>query len=75
MDISGSNRLDTAATLAEFLSVSIAYVRKLTRLNKLPVVRIGRRVLIRQEALQNWIRQAEQGEREGPGPLNVRLIA
>jgi excisionase family DNA binding protein len=36
--------LDTAQSLAKFLNVSTAYIRKLTRLNKLPVVRIGRAV-------------------------------
>ena len=38
------SQLDTAESLAKFLNISVAYVRKLTRLNKLPVVRIGRAV-------------------------------
>ena len=45
MQSAESTHLDTAATLADFLNVSVAYVRKLTRLNQVPVIRIGRRTV------------------------------
>ena len=51
MLLSESKQLDTAETLAEFLRVSVAYVRKLTREKLVPVVHIGRRTV--------WFRREE----------------
>jgi excisionase family DNA binding protein len=55
----------TLAEAAKELRCSKAHVSnvvngKVPHLPRLPVVRIGRRVLIRHEALLEWIRLAEQ---------------
>lgn len=44
-------RLLTAAETAETLSVSLRTVRRLIANNKLPIIRVGRAVRIRREAL------------------------
>lgn len=45
MQITESKPLDTAETLAKFLSASVAHIRKLTREKMVPVVHIGRRAV------------------------------
>jgi excisionase family DNA binding protein len=49
------DRLLTAADAAEILNVSLRSVRRLIKSQKLPVVRIGRAVRIRPEALATLI--------------------
>ena len=45
----------TAAEVAEMLSVSLRSVRRLIKDGKLPIVRVGRAVRIRPEALEALI--------------------
>ncbi len=66
--MAAANQISSVLTLAEAareLRCSKAHVSnvvngKVPHLPRLPVVRIGRRVLIRYEALLEWIRLAEQ---------------
>jgi excisionase family DNA binding protein len=46
---------------ARELAVSVSKVRTLIRSGALPTVRIGRRVLIRSQALERFVRDAERG--------------
>ncbi|MBM4259452.1 MAG: helix-turn-helix domain-containing protein [Deltaproteobacteria bacterium] len=54
--------LDTAKTLANFLGVSVAKIRKDTRLTDLPRVRIGRTVRYDRSEVLTWLRE-KNGER------------
>jgi excisionase family DNA binding protein len=56
LNSSDAQSLDTAQSLAKFLNVSTAYIRKLTRLNKLPVIRIGRAVRFDRAAILEALR-------------------
>jgi len=60
----GQRSVLTLAEAAKELRCSKAHLcnvvnGKVPRLPRLPVVRIGRRILIRYEALWNWVREAE----------------
>jgi excisionase family DNA binding protein len=52
-----TKRLDTAKSLAEFLNVSLAAVRKWTRLTDMPRVKIGRSVRFQRESVLEWTRR------------------
>jgi excisionase family DNA binding protein len=52
--------LSVVAAASE-LAVSVSKVRTLIRSGALPTVRIGRRVLIRSQALERFVRDAERG--------------
>ena len=56
--------LSVVATASE-LAVSVSKVRSLISTGVLPTVRIGRRVLIRSEALERFVREAERGKGTG----------
>lgn len=53
-------QLDTAYSLAQFLNVSVACIRKYTRLTNIPVVRIGHAVRYDRTAVLAWLRDRQQ---------------
>ena len=54
------------AEAADALALSARTVEELVKLGQLPVVRVGRRVLLPVSALQTWLDKAtEQGQNEG----------
>jgi hypothetical protein len=55
--------LDTAFSLAKFLNVSVACIRKHTRLTDMPVVRIGHAVRYDRQAVLAWLQQRDGGQR------------
>ncbi len=59
-------RVEEAAT---YLGVHYITVRRWIRQGRIPVVRFGTRVLIRQEALDQFIKQAERKGRPRPGGI------
>jgi excisionase family DNA binding protein len=50
---------------AKELGLGVSTLRALIRRGALPTVRLGRRVLIRLEALERFVRDAERGKRTG----------
>ncbi len=54
-----SDRLLTAADVAELLGVPVSWVREHTRSGRIPHVQLGRYVRYRQETVVNWIGQQE----------------
>jgi excisionase family DNA binding protein len=56
-----SDRLLTAADVAELLSVPVSWVREHTRSGRIPHVQLGRYVRYRQETVVSWIGQQEAG--------------
>lgn len=56
-----SDRLLTAADVAELLSVPVSWVREHTRSGLIPHVQLGRYVRYRQETVVSWIGQQEAG--------------
>lgn len=52
---SSTASLDTAQSLAKFLNISTAYVRKLTRTTNIPVTRIGHAVRYDRAAVLAWL--------------------
>jgi excisionase family DNA binding protein len=56
------HQLDRAQTLAEFLAVSVAAVRKWTRTTDMPRVKIGRAVRYDRSAVLAWL--AARGTRK-----------
>jgi len=60
----GVERLLTAADVAEILRLSVRTVRRLIDEDKLPIVRIGRRVRVRPEDLRSFLDASGQ---ERPG--------
>lgn len=54
-----SDRLLTAADVAELLSVPVSWVREHTRSGRIPHVQLGRYVRYRQETVASWIGQQE----------------
>jgi excisionase family DNA binding protein len=63
----GVERLLTAADVAEILRLSVRTVRRLIDEDKLPIVRIGRRVLVRGEDLRSFIDAAARSGQEVQG--------
>jgi len=62
------NSLDTAETLAKFLNVSVACVRKYTRLSDMPRVRIGHAVRFDRAEVLAWLKERQQ--KKQPVALN-----
>lgn len=63
-----SDSLDTALSLAQFLNVSLAAVRKWTRTKDMPVVRAGRAVRYDRTEVLDWLRarsSQENGKERG----------
>lgn len=58
--------LDTAKTLAEFMGVSVAKIRKDTRLTDMPRVKIGSAVRYDRGEVLGWLR-AKQHDGNGGG--------
>ncbi len=56
-----SERLLTAADVAELLSVPVSWVREHTRSGRIPHVQLGRYVRYRREAVASWIVEQEAG--------------
>jgi len=56
--------LDKAKGLADFLHVSVALVRKLSRRADFPVVRVGRATRFDRAAVLAWLREHETQRRE-----------
>ena len=56
-----SERLLTAADVAELLSVPVSWVREHTRSGLIPHIQLGRYVRYRQETVVTWIAQQEAG--------------
>jgi excisionase family DNA binding protein len=56
-----SDRLLTAADVAELLSVPVSWVREHTRSGRIPHVQLGRYVRYREETVVSWIAQQEAG--------------
>ncbi len=50
---------------AKELRLGVSTVRALIRRGALPTVRIGRRALIRSQALERFVRDTERGKRRG----------
>ena len=46
-----------AAEVSEWTGLSLSTVRKLTRSNEIPHVKVGRRILYPTEALTSWLNQ------------------
>jgi excisionase family DNA binding protein len=55
----GSDRLLTAADVAELLSVPVGWVREHTRSGRIPHVRLGRYVRYREATLVRWVAEQE----------------
>jgi excisionase family DNA binding protein len=55
------------ATVAKELSVSVETVRRWIRSGRLESVRVGRRVLVRREALRHFVDPLEPKTRTGAG--------
>jgi excisionase family DNA binding protein len=55
----GSDRLLTAADVAELLSVPVSWVREHTRSGRIPHVQLGRCVRYREQTLVSWVAQQE----------------
>ena len=55
--------LDTAEDLAKFLQVSLASVRKWTRMTDIPRVRIGRAVRFDRTAVLEWQEAKQNGKK------------
>lgn len=53
-------QLDTAHGLADALSVSVALIRKLTRLTDLPRIKIGRSVRYDRGAVMKWLQERQE---------------
>jgi excisionase family DNA binding protein len=53
-------QLDTAISLAAFLNVSVAYVRKLTRTHAISFIKIGRAVRFERERVLAELKQKQQ---------------
>ena len=60
------DRLDTARTLAEFLNVSLAAVRKWTRF-ALPHIKVGRCTRYDRESVLRWMQTRQQQNGHGGG--------
>ena len=56
-----SDRLLTAADVAELLSVPVSWVREHTRSGLIPHVQLGRYVRYREETLVSWVAAQEAG--------------
>jgi excisionase family DNA binding protein len=56
-----SDRLLTAADVAERLSVPVSWVREHTRSGRIPHVQLGRYVRYREETVIGWIAEQEAG--------------
>jgi excisionase family DNA binding protein len=56
-----SDRLLTAADVAELLSVPVSWVREHTRSGRIPHIQLGRYVRYRQETIVSWVAQQEAG--------------
>jgi excisionase family DNA binding protein len=54
-----SDRLLTAADVAELLSVPVSWVREHTRSGRIPHVQLGRYVRYREETLVTWVAEQE----------------
>src|SRR2546430_13954351 len=63
-----SERLLTAADVAELLSVPVTWVREHTRSGRIPHVRLGHYVRYRQETVVSWVAEQEAGAVRGPHP-------
>ena len=55
----GSDRLLTAADVAELLSVPVSWVREHTRNGRIPHVQLGHYVRYRQETVVSWVAEQE----------------
>lgn len=55
-----SEKLDTAQSLADFLNISKACIRKYTRLTDIPRVNIGHAVRYNRQAVLTWLQQRQQ---------------
>ena len=49
--------LDTSKTLADFLNVSNAQIRKMCRTTNIPVIRVGCSVRFDREAVLEWLKK------------------
>lgn len=56
-----TDRLLTAAEIAEMLAVPERWVRDHTRSGRIPAVRLGRYVRYRREAVLAWVEAQERG--------------
>jgi excisionase family DNA binding protein len=56
-----SDRLLTAADVAELLSVPVSWVREHTRSGRIPHVQLGRYVRYRRETVVGWVGEQEAG--------------
>lgn len=56
-----SDRLLTAADVAELLSVPVSWVREHTRSGRIPHVQLGRYVRYRYETVVSWVAEQEEG--------------
>ena len=59
-EIKSSDCLDTAKSLAKFLNVSTACVRKMTRLSGIPTVRIGSAVRYNRGEVLAWLAERQK---------------
>jgi excisionase family DNA binding protein len=55
-------KLLTLREVAEYLRVSLSYVQQLSAKRKLPVIKIGRVVRIRQGELESWLESMKQNK-------------
>jgi excisionase family DNA binding protein len=53
-------QLDDARSLAQFLNVSVACIRKYTRLTNMPRLRVGRAVRFHRQEVLNWLEARQQ---------------
>ena len=56
-----SDRLLTAADVAELLSVPVSWVREHTRSGRIPHVQLGHYVRYRHETVVSWVAEQEAG--------------
>lgn len=64
----------TVQETAEFLGVSRDLIYNMVKTGELPAVRIGRRILFRNEALERWLRTQEmKGQTEAVNKSKVQV--
>lgn len=59
----------TAAEAAEYLGTSYWNLLQMAKKGLIPHIRIGRRVLFRQESLETWLANQESHSLQRPGQL------
>lgn len=52
----------TVYETAEYLGLSVDMIYKLVRGNRIPHIRIGRRILFKVESIDQWLSDIEEGE-------------